>query len=311
MVAKRRGLLPEIGRRDLMIGGAGAALLAAGMGADGIAEAQTGPRPVYPPASAPPGKIDVERRGAILLIGLNRSEADNRADAPMLIGLGKAFYQFEHDDDLRVAVLHAIGPNFCPGLDVPAVAAAIAAGTYPSKDSDAMSPANTRPPFRTKPVVVAAQGKVGAIGHEMFLAADVRVAASDARFGQQEVARGVFPGAGATIRMTREAGWGNAMRYILTSEEWGAEEGYRLGLVQEVTAPGKQLDRALEFAGKIAANAPLGVRAALASAHQAISSEDTALAALLPAFAQILQSEDAKESLRAVQEGRRPVFQGR
>jgi pimeloyl-ACP methyl ester carboxylesterase len=65
MVAKHNGLLPEIGRRDLMIGGAGAALLAAGIGTDGIAEAQTGPRPVSPPASAlaPPGKIDVERRG--------------------------------------------------------------------------------------------------------------------------------------------------------------------------------------------------------------------------------------------------------
>ena len=54
------------------------------------------------------------------------------------------------------------------------------------------------------------------------------------------------------------------MRYILTSEEWGTEEEYRLGLVQELTPPGKQLDRALEFADTIATNAPLGVRAALA-----------------------------------------------
>jgi enoyl-CoA hydratase/carnithine racemase len=246
-----------------------------------------------------------------LLIGLNRPEADNRVDPPMLIGLGKAFYQLEHDDDLRVAVLHAIGPNFCPLLDVPAFVAAVAAGTYPSKDSDVLSPVNSRPPFRTKPVVVAAQGKLGGVGHEMFLAADVRVAASDARFRQPEVAFGGFPAGGATIRMTREAGWGNAMRYILTGEEWGAEEEYRLGLVQEVTPPGKQLDRALEFADTIAANAPLGVRAALASARQAISGEDPALVALLPAFEQILQSEDSKEARRAVQERRRPVFQGR
>ena len=53
---------------------------------------------------------------------------------------------------------------------------------------------------------------------------------------------------------------GSAMRYILTSEEWGAAEEYRLGLVQELTPPGKQLDRALEFADTIATNAPLGAR---------------------------------------------------
>ena len=101
------------------------------------------------------------------------------------------------------------------------------------------------------------------------------------------------------------------MPYILTSEEWGAEEEYRLGLVQELTPPGKQLDRALEFADTIATNAPLGVRAALASARQVISGEDPALVALLPAFVQLLQSEDAKEARCAVQEHARPVFQGR
>jgi enoyl-CoA hydratase/carnithine racemase len=88
------------------------------------------------------------------------------------------------------------------------------------------------------------------------------------------------------------------MRYILTSEEWGAAEEYRLGLVQELTPPGRQLDRALEFADRIATNAPLSVRAALASARQVISGEDPALVALLPAFVQILQSEDAKEPRR-------------
>ena len=92
------------------------------------------------------------------------------------------------------------------------------------------------------------------------------------------------------------------MRYILTSEEWGAAEEYRLGLVQELTPPGKQLDRAPEFGDTLSTNALLSVRAALASARQAISLEDPALVALLPAFVQILQSEDAKEARRAVQE---------
>ena len=108
--------------------------------------------------------------------------------------------------------------------------------------------------------------------------------------------------------MTREASWGNAMRYILTSEEWGAAEEYRFGLVQELTPPGKQLDRAPEFGDTLSTNALLSVRAALASARQAISLEDPALVALLPAFVQILQSEDAKEARRR---NTPPVFRGR
>ena len=59
-------------------------------------------------------------------------------------------------------------------------------------------------------------------GHELFLASDIRVAATDAAFSQGEVARGVFPGGGATVRFPREVGWGNAMRYMLTGDEWGA-----------------------------------------------------------------------------------------
>jgi enoyl-CoA hydratase/carnithine racemase len=252
----------------------------------------------------------VEQRGAILLVGLDRAQAQNRLDAPMIIGLGKAYYQLEHDDGLRVAVLHGIGPNFCSGLDVPAFAAAQAAGILPPKDQDFINPLGLRPPIRTKPVVVAVQGHTTSVGDELFLSADIRVAARDTVFGQLEVTRGVFPAGGATVRLTREAGWGNAMYHMLTGEEWDADEAYRLGLVQAVTPPGQQLDRAIEIAQKVVAAAPLGVRATLASAHQAISGEDAAMLALQPAFGKILQSDDAKEAGRAVQEHRAPVFKG-
>jgi enoyl-CoA hydratase len=295
-----------IDRRDLMVAGAGAALLAAGLGGADTAFAQTAPDT----APSPPGKVVVERRGAIMLIGIDRPQAQNRLDAPILIGLGKAYYQFEHDDELRVAVLHGIGRDFCSGLDVPAFTAAQAAGILPPKDLDIINPLGLRPPFSSKPVVVAVQGHTLSVGDELFLSADIRVAASDTIFGQLEVTRGVFPAGGATVRLTREAGWGNAIYHMLTGAEWNAAEAYRLGLVQAVTPVGQQLDRAIEIADKVAAAAPLGVRATLASAHQAINSEDAAMLALQPAFAKILQSDDAKEVGRALQEHRAPVFKG-
>jgi len=304
----------EIGRRDLFIGGAGAAALTVGLGRTATALAQAGPGPASgsppSPPSAATGRVVVERRGAVLMIGLDLAQAQDRLTPPAIIGLGKAYHQLEQDDGLRVAVLHSVGVNFCPGLDVPAFAAAQAAGILPPKDPDFINPLGLRPPIRTKPVVVAVQGRAMSVGDELALAADIRVAAQDAVFGQLEVTRGVFPAGGATIRLTREAGWGNAMFHMLTGEEWNANEAYRLGLVQAVTPPGKQLDRAIEIANKVATAAPLGVRATLASAHQAISSEDAALQALGPIFAKLIQSDDAKESARALQEHRAPVFRG-
>jgi enoyl-CoA hydratase len=293
-------------RRDLMV--AGAVGLAVGLGYARTAIAQATAGAASPAAEA--GRVVVEQRGAILLIGLDSPLPPHRLDPPMIIGLGKAYYQLEHDDGLRVAVLHSIRPNFCAGLDVPAFVAAQAAGILPPKDPDFINPLGLRLPIRTKPVVVAVQGQTTSVGDELFLSADVRVASSDTIFGQLEVTRGVFPGGGATVRLTREAGWGNAMYHMLTGEEWNAEEAWRLGLVQALTPPGKQLDRAIEIAAKIAAAAPLGVRATLASAHQAISGEDPAILALGPAFAKILQSDDAKEFGRAAQEHRAPVYRG-
>jgi enoyl-CoA hydratase len=298
-------------RRDFIIGAAGVAALGAGLGNAETALAQAGPGPASAPPSAAPGRVVVERRGPVLLIGIDRPQAQNRLDAPIIIGLGKAYYQLDHDDELRVGVLHGIGADFCLGLDVPAFTAAQAAGILPPKDPDIINPLGLRPPLRTKPLVVAVQGGTNAVGHELFLAADIRVAAADATFSQLEVTRGVFPAGGATIRFTREAGWGNAMRYMLTGDKWGADEAHRLGLVQEVAPPGKQLDRAIELANKIAAAAPLGVLATLASARQAVGNEDAALQALQPEFQRILKSEDAQEALRAVREGRPPRYQGR
>jgi enoyl-CoA hydratase len=300
--------LAGIARRDLMIAGVGAAAIAAGIGSAGTVLAQTAPAPA--PPLAPAGKIDLEQRGSVLLIAINRPQAQNRLDPPILIGLGKAYYQLEHDDALRVAVLHGVGPNFSMGVDLAAFLAGLKSGVLPPKDPDFINSFGLRPPFRTKPVVVAVQGGTQAGAHELFLAADVRVAASDSVFAQPEVARGIFPGGGATIRLTREAGWGNAMRYMLTGEEWGADEAHRLGLVQEVTPPGKQVDRAIELAEKIAAGAPLGVRATLASARQSISGEEAAFQALAAEFQRITQSEDAKEGQNAFREGRKPVFHG-
>src|SRR5437588_13060756 len=98
----------------------------------------------------------------------------------------------------------------------------------------------------------------------------MRIAASNARFAQIEIKRGLFPFGGAIILVPREVGWGNAMRYLLTGDEFSAAEALRIGLVQEVVESGQQLTRATELAQVVSAQAPLGVRATLRSARLAI-----------------------------------------
>ena len=150
------------------------------------------------------------------------------------------------------------------------------------------------------------------VGIELMLATDIRIATSDVRFAQIEIKRGLFPFGGATIRFPREVGWGNAMRYLLTGDEFHAAEALRLGLVQEVVEPGQALARAIQLAQIVSVQAPLGVRATLASAQLAIAEgEEAAIQCFLPDLQRIMQSEDFKEGVQSFIERRPGHFQGR
>ncbi len=163
-----------------------------------------------------------------------------------------------------------------------------------------------------KPLVMAAQGICFTIGLELLLATDIRVAAKRTRFSQLEIKRGIYPVGGATVRLMQEIGWGNAMRYLLTADEFSAEEAYRMGLVQEVTEPGKQFDRALEIAKTVAAQSPLGVQATLASARLArVKGPEAALARLIQDLIPLMKSEDVVEGLQAFIQRREANFKGR
>ena len=128
----------------------------------------------------------------------------------------------------------------------------------------------------SKPLVVVVHGDTWKMGHELHLVADIRVVASaDVRFGQDENTHGRFPGGGSTIRFPREAGWGNAMRYMLTGDHWGAEEAFRMGIIQEIAPdPTAALETGISVAQKIAACGPLGIKTTLESAHLSIDESE-------------------------------------
>ena len=253
-------------------------------------------------------RIIVERRGHLLLIGLDRPEKRNAADFAMLQELAVAYGELDRDPELRVGLLYAVGDHFTGGLDLADIAPRIASGS--GEDGDAVGldfvPAGGINPWQvqgrqlSKPMVVAVQGTCFTLGIELMLAADITVAAASTRFGQLEVSRGILPFGGATIRFPRVAGWGNAMRWMLTGDLFDAEEARRMGLVQEVVPDGDQFDRALELAERVAVQAPLAVQATLASARQAIREGDAAAeASLQPALVQLTATEDSRIGMEA------------
>ena len=245
-------------------------------------------------------KILTERRGHVLLIGLNRPEKRNAADYELLNALAEAYGELDRDPGLRVGVVHAIGDHFTGGLDLADVGPRIGPEGLSFVGDTGVDPWGVSGPRVRKPVVVAVQGTCLTLGIELILAADVAVAARSTTFAQIEVARGILPFGGASIRFPRAAGWGNAMRYILTGDPFDADEAYRMGLVQQVVDDGAQLDAALAIAERIAAQAPLAVQATLANAVTAVRDGDAAAqAALQPALVRLAGSEDARIGMQA------------
>lgn len=257
-------------------------------------------------------RITVERDGHVLLIGLNRAEKRNAADFALLQELSLAYGQLERDPELRVGFVFAHGDHFTGGLDLADVGPRIGGSGLDIVPEAGVHPWQVAGQQLTKPVVIAVQGTCLTLGIELILASDIAVAADSTVFGQIEVARGILPFGGATIRFPRAVGWGNAMRWILTGDRFDAAEAHRMGLVQEVVAHGEQYARGLELAQRVAAQAPLAVQAALANARLAVREGDKAAEqSLQPALVRLASSEDARIGMEAFVTRQPAIFVGR
>ena len=253
---------------------------------------------------------DVAER--IATITLNRPEALNALDPESLLELNDAFQRANGDGEARVVILTGAGDkSFCTGSDLKK--------TMPPKESFAeltFGQPKCLYPFAgmeiDKPMICAINGYALAGGLELALGCDIRIASTNAQFGQSEVCVGSIPAAGGTQRLPRMIGMSDAMLMMLTGNRIDAEEALRIGLVSRLVPPGDLLAVAREIALRIAENAPLAVRAVKRLVRDgmdmplltAIQSEQFALGLLR-------DSEDRIEGRRAFQEKRKPNYQGR
>jgi hypothetical protein len=146
------------------------------------------------------GRISTELRDGLFLIGIDRPAKLNGFTPVMLRSMAQAYTRYEREPEALCAVVFAEGANFTAGLDLPKVAPHLGGNTLLVEEGE-IDPFELRPPFRSKPVIFAVHGICFTLGIEMMLAADIVVAASNTRFAQVEVKRGLMPtGAGPTKR---------------------------------------------------------------------------------------------------------------
>jgi enoyl-CoA hydratase len=259
----------------------------------------------------PEGRITVEQRGSVLLMGVDRVEKRNGFTPRMFRELGEAFTKLENSPDLFVGLLYAHGEHFSGGVDLPLMAEYRKSGT-PYVPLQLVDPGQLREPYRKKPVVAAVQGICFTIAIELALAADVVIAADNCRFAQMEVQRGIMPGYGGSFRLIERAGWGNAMKWLLTGDEFDSAEALRLGLVQEVVPAGQQFERALAYAQRVAQQAPLAVQATIENARLSLGQGWMHSATHCTARNTFLYgTEDAVEGRKSFVEKRAAQFTGR
>lgn len=248
----------------------------------------------------------------ILEIQVNRPEKMNALSPEMFADIALALGQLDRDPELRVGLIHAVGPHFSAGVELDRWGPIFAKGQNPPIPEGGLDPFALHGPRCRKPLVMAVQGYCYTWGVELMLTTDVRVAAEDTRFGMLEVKRGIYPCGGATIRLPQQMGWGPAQRYLLTGENWTAEESLHTGLVQAVVPAGEQYAQARDLAERIAKAAPLGVQAVLKSSRLVLShGEEYAAGHVMDDMPAVMASEDAKEGVQSFIERREAVFHGR
>jgi enoyl-CoA hydratase len=163
-----------------------------------------------------------------------------------------------------------------------------------------------------KPIIAAVGGPCVAGGMEMLGGIDIRIATPTATFGVMEPARGLFAGGGTTVRLPRQLAFPAAMEFLLTAERFPASRALELGLVNEIVLEDGLLDRAIDWAHRITANAPLAVQATKESVLRCLALDLEAAYDLEQEISsKVFQSEDAKEGPKAFAEKRKPVWQGK
>lgn len=251
--------------------------------------------------------IRTEEHDGVGVVFLNRPEALNALNAPLMGELVDALEGFDRDPRIGAAVVTGDERAFAAGADIKEMAEASAVEML---QADRIAQWDRLRKIKI-PVIAAVSGWCLGGGNELAMACDMIVASETARFGQPEINLGVIPGAGGTQRLTRAVGKAVAMEMVLNNRVLTADEAYRWGLVNRVVALQGYLDEALKLAQAIAVRAPLAVRLGKEMVNHAFESLlADGIGDERRSFYFLFSSADQKEGMQAFIEKRPPVWKG-
>jgi len=248
--------------------------------------------------------LKMEAAEGIAVVTISRPQALNALNSRFFQEMDSLIAEVGARDDIKVLIITGEGKAFAAGADIAEMAGK-------TQDQAAQFSKVGQRTFRSlellaKPVIAAVNGFALGGGCELALACDFRIAGIKAKFGQPEVNLGVIPGYGATQRLPRLIGLGNALFLLLTGEMIGAEEALRLGLVQKIAEPDELMSAALGLAKTIASKGPRAVKLVKQVTRQGILMDFEAGCALESGMFGSLFENEGAEGMRAFLEKRAP-----
>ena len=255
--------------------------------------------------------VKYEQKDQVAVLTIDRPEALNALNTQVLCDLDEAIAKVEQADDVRVVILTGAGRSFVAGADIGEMKgfSAIDGKKFGVHGGSIF----LRLEILSKPVIAAVNGFALGGGCELAMACDIRLASEKAKFGQPETGLGITPGFGGTQRLPRIVGVSKAMELILTAKTIGAEEAKAIGLVSEVYPAEELMDKAMELAQAICANAPIAVAESKRCIRMGMQTDiSTGAAFEAEAFGVTCGTEDKNEGMGAFLEKRKEKhFQNR
>jgi enoyl-CoA hydratase len=245
----------------------------------------------------------------IFTITINRPDKLNAINETVMREIGEAVQEIYQNPDIKSAIITGSGEKaFVAGADISAFSGIRTQGEQMSRFGQDIFMNIERSP---KPVVAAVNGFALGAGCELAMSCHLRVASSNAKFGQPEVNLGLIPGYGGTQRLVQLIGKGRALELLLTANMIDASTALQWGLVNHVTAAEDLLPKAKELLNLVNSKAPLALAGSIKAANAVFDETVEGYSLEAKIFGECFATEDLKEGKDAFLNKRKAKFQGK